>query len=165
MEDARTAASGRLIAVEIDAPPFAGPASLPESERAVAVRDLVAENRFLPAGRGGAFRLRLSLADRKLVLDVADAKGTPIIRHILSLKPLSRVIRDYALVYQSYNAAIGSTTRARLEAIDMGRRGIHNEGATILKERLKGKIDMDFETARRLFTLVCALVWRGDHQA
>jgi len=165
MENARTAASGRLIAVEIDTPPPAGAASLLESERTVAVRDLIAENRFLPAGRGGAFRLRLSVADRKLVLDVADAKGTPIVRHILSLKPLSRVIRDYALVYQSYNAALGSTSRVRLEAIDMGRRGIHNEGATILKDRLKGKIDMDFETSRRLFTLVCALVWRGEHEA
>lgn len=165
MENAPSATLGRLIAVEIDAPSLAGAASLLESERTVAVRDLIAENRFLPAGRGGTFRLRLAVADRKLVLDVADAKGTPIIRHILSLKPLSRVIRDYALVYQSYNAALGSTARARLEAIDMGRRGIHNEGATILKERLKGKIDIDFETARRLFTLVCAMVWRGEHQA
>jgi len=165
MEHARTPASGRLIAVEIDAPPPIGAASLLESERTVAVRDLIAENRFQPGGRGGSFRLRLSLADRKLVLDVADAKRTPIIRHILSLKPLSRVIRDYAMLCQSYNAALGSTSRARLEAIDMGRRGIHNEGATILKDRLKGKIDIDFETARRLFTLVCALVWRGEHQA
>ena len=114
-----------------------------------------------PAGAGGAFSLRLSIADKKLVLDVADDAGAPVVRHILSLTPLARVVKDYFLVCESYYAAVRTTSPSRIEAIDMGRRGLHNEGAEVLRDRLSGKIDMDFETARRLFTLVCALRWRG----
>jgi uncharacterized protein (UPF0262 family) len=156
--------SGRLVAVDIDAESLAGSSFL-EAERNVAVHDLVAENYFVPAGRNGEFRLRLSIADRKLVLDVSDARGAPVIRHILSLKPLSRVVRDYFLICQSHTEALASPSRSRIEAIDMGRRGIHDEGATALRDRLANKIDVDFATARRLFTLICALNWRGQQQA
>lgn len=128
------------------------------------MRDLIAENHFSPAHSGGAFRLRLSLCDRKLVFDVSDAEGTPVVRHILSLKPLSRVVRDYFLIRESHIEALGSAPRNRLEAIDMGRRGLHNEGATILMSRLADKIDIDFDTARRLFTLICALDWGAHHK-
>ena len=90
-----------------------------------------------------------------------DAGGGPVARHILSFKPLSRVIRDYFLICETYQSAEGTMSPARFEAIDMGRRGIHNEGATLLRERLQGKVDMDFDTARRLFTLICVLHWKG----
>lgn len=155
---------GHLIAVVVDGESLAGSPALTD-ERNVAVRDLIAENRFTPAHRGGAFRLRLSLHDRKLVFDVSDAEGAPVVRHILSLKPLSRVVRDYFLIRESHMEALGSASRSRIEAIDMGRRGVHNEGATILMSRLADKIDIDFATARRLFTLICALDWGAHRQA
>jgi uncharacterized protein (UPF0262 family) len=151
---------GHLVAIEID-PGSLSAQSFMASERQTAIHDLVAENRFSPGGRDGAFSLRLSIADKKLVLDVSDEAGTPVVRHILSIRPLVRVIKDYFLVCEGYCDAIRTATPHRIEAIDMGRRGIHNEGAEILIGRLSGKIDMDFETARRLFTLVCALRWRG----
>jgi len=155
-------ARSRLIAVEIDPHSIApGPAFIDE-ERATAIRDLIADNQFAPAGRpGDRFRLRLSVADRKLVLDVSDADGAPVVRHILSLTPLRRVIKDYFLVCDAYYTAVRNASRAQIEAIDVGRRGVHNEGADILRERLRGKIVVDPATARRLFTLVSALHWKG----
>jgi uncharacterized protein (UPF0262 family) len=152
---------GRLAAVEIDPASLSTAQDFIDAERRTAIRDLVADNRFSPGGRGGAYSLRLSIADQKLVLDVADEENIPVVRHVLSLTPLARVIKDYFLVCESYYEAVRVAPPSRIEAIDMGRRGIHNEGAEILIGRLSGKIDMDFETARRLFTLVCALRWRG----
>lgn len=154
-------AYGRLVAVEIDPASLVALQGFIDAERRAAIRDLVADNRFSPGGRGGAYSLRLSIADKKLVLDVADETGTAMVRHILSLTPLARVVKDYFLVCESYYEAVRTAPPSRIEAIDMGRRGIHNEGAEILIGRLSGKIDMDFDTARRLFTLVCALRWRG----
>ena len=153
-------AVGRLVAVEIDPESLSTAQDFIDAERRAAIRDLVAENSFSPGGRAGAFSLRLSIADKKLVLDVADDAGAPVVRHVLSLTPLARVVKDYFLVCESYYVAVRTTSPSRIEAIDMGRRGIHNEGAEALIDRLSGKIDMDFETARRLFTLVCALRWR-----
>jgi uncharacterized protein (UPF0262 family) len=152
---------GRLVAVEIDPASLATVETFIDAERRTAIRDLVADNRFSPGGRGGTYSLRVSIADRKLVLDVADENGTPAVRHILSLTPLARVIKDYFMVCESYYEAVRTAPPARIEAIDMGRRGIHNEGAEVLIARLAGKVDIDFATARRLFTLVCALRWRG----
>ena len=149
--------AGHLVSVEIDPASLASAESHVEAERRSAIRDLLAENRFAPHGAPGAYRLRLSVAESRLVLDVASADGTPVVRHILSLTPLKRVVRDYFLVCESYYEAVRSGAPARIEAIDMGRRGIHNEGAEILAARLAGKIDLDFDTARRLFTLVSAL--------
>jgi uncharacterized protein (UPF0262 family) len=152
----------RLVAVEIDPRSLAAAEDLVDAERRAAIRDLLADNRFRPVGRpGGSFSLRLSVADRKLVLDVAEAGGGAVARHILSFTPLARVVKDYFLICESYREALRSTSASRIEAIDMGRRGIHNEGAETLIARLDGKIEMDFATARRLFTLVCALRWRG----
>ena len=154
-------AGGRLVAVEIDPESLSNSGGFIDAERRTAIDDLVAENRFSPGGRDGAFSLRLSIADKKLVLDVLDEGRAPVARHILSLTPLVRVVKDYFLVCESYYEAVRTAPPARIEAIDMGRRGIHNEGAEVLIGRLSGKIDMDFDTARRLFTLVCALHWRG----
>ena len=155
------AEAGHLVSVEIDPASLAAAESHVEAERRAAIRDLLAENRFSPGGAPGAYRLRLSVAERRLVLEVTTADGVPVVRHILSLTPLKRVVRDYFLVCESYYEAVRTGAPARIEAIDMGRRGIHNEGAEILAARLAGKIDLDFDTARRLFTLVSALRWRG----
>ncbi len=155
-------AHSRLISVEIDSHSIAPGPSFIDEERATAIRDLIADNRFAPVGRpGDRFRLRLSIADRRLVLDVSDPDGAPVVRHMLSLTPLRRVIKDYFLVCDAYYAAARNASRAQIEAIDVGRRGLHNEGAEILTERLRGKISVDLATARRLFTLVSALHWKG----
>ena len=161
MSPTHHAGAGHLVAVEIDAASLAAAAAYVEAERRSAIRDLLAENHFSPGGGGGAYSLRLSVADNRLVLEVADENGSPVVRHILSLTPLKRVVRDYFLICESYHEAVRTGAPARIEAIDMGRRGLHNEGAEILVRRLDGKVDMDFGTARRLFTLVCALRWRG----
>jgi uncharacterized protein (UPF0262 family) len=159
---AKAAGGGRLVAVDLDESSLATARGFIEYERAAAIRDLIAENAFLPTGRsGGAFRLNLSIQDGKLMLDIAEAGGDPVVRHILSLTPLRRVIKDYFMICDSYYNAVRSAGPGQIEAIDMGRRGVHNEGATILRERLEARIAIDFETARRLFTLVCALAWKG----
>jgi uncharacterized protein (UPF0262 family) len=152
--------TGHLVAVEIDPESLSATEGVVEAERRSAIRDLLADNRFAPAGAPGAYSLRLSVAENRLVLDIADEADAPVVRHILSLTPLRRVVKDYFLVCESYYEAVRTGAPARIEAIDMGRRGIHNEGAEILAARLAGKVDLDFDTARRLFTLVCALRWR-----
>nr|WP_319390377.1 UPF0262 family protein [uncultured Cohaesibacter sp.] len=134
-----------------------------EHERSVAIFDLVEENSFHPVGHdeGGPYRLDLSMIERKLVMDIKLENGDQVATHILSLTPFRRIIKDYFLICDSYYEAIKTATPSKIEAIDMGRRGLHNEGSQILQARLDGKIETDFATARRLFTLICALHWRG----
>jgi uncharacterized protein (UPF0262 family) len=133
-----------------------------EHERAIAIYDLVETNSFgVPEHDGGPYALKVALRDKKLVLDVRELTGEPVITHILSLTPFRRLLRDYFLICESYYAAIRSATPTQIEAIDMGRRGLHDEGAQLLAQRLKDKIDCDFDTARRVFTLVTALHWKG----
>lgn len=133
-----------------------------EHERAVAIFDLIEENTFEPAGHaGGPYKLNLSLLDSKLVFGIKTEAGEDVATHILSLTPFRRIIKDYFMICESYYEAIRSSTPSQIEAIDMGRRGIHNEGSQTLMDRLQGKIKLDFDTARRLFTLVCVLYWRG----
>ncbi|EKF57733.1 MAG: UPF0262 family protein [Agrobacterium albertimagni] len=133
-----------------------------EHERAVAIFDLIEENSFEPVGHaGGPYKLYLSLVDRKLVFSIKTESGEDVAVHILSLTPLQRIIKDYFMICESYYEAIRSSTPSQIEAIDMGRRGIHNDGSQTLMDRLSGKIKLDFDTARRLFTLVCVLYWRG----
>ncbi|RCW27217.1 uncharacterized protein (UPF0262 family) [Ciceribacter lividus] len=133
-----------------------------EHERAVAIFDLIEENSFEPVGHpGGPYKLYLSLVDSKLVFSIKTEKEAAVATHILSLTPFRRIIRDYFMICESYYEAIRSSTPSQIEAIDMGRRGIHNEGSQTLMDRLSGKIRIDFDTARRLFTLVCVLYWRG----
>ncbi len=148
---------GRLVSVDLDES-IGRAAPDVEHDRAVAIVDLIEENLFEPAGHeGGRFRLKLALADRRLVFDIADESGEKLAVHILSLTPFRRVIRDYFLICDSYHEAIRTATPSQIEAIDMGRRGIHNDGSDLLRERLKGKIELDKDTARRLFTLICVL--------
>ena len=133
-----------------------------EHERAVAIFDLLEENSFEPNGHpGGPYHLKLSLVDQRLVLSISTEEGDAVTTHILSLTPFRRIIKDYFMICESYYQAIRSSTPSQIEAIDMGRRGIHNEGSQTLQDRLSGKITLDFDTARRLFTLVCVLYWRG----
>lgn len=133
-----------------------------EHERAVAIFDLIEENSFEPMGHaGGPYKLKLSLVDSKLVFSIVQENDEPVATHILSLTPLRRIVKDYFMICESYYEAIRSATPSQIEAIDMGRRGIHNEGSQTLMDRLNGKIAIDFDTARRLFTLVCVLHWRG----
>jgi uncharacterized protein (UPF0262 family) len=152
----------RLVAVELDEESIARSTPDIEHERAVAIYDLIEENEFEPLGDdAGPYRLRLSLVEKRLVFSVASEGGDPVVTHILSLTPLRKVVKDYFLICESYFEAIKTATPSQIEAIDMGRRGVHNEGSRILMERLEGKIRVDMQTARRLFTLVCALHWKG----
>ena len=134
-----------------------------EHERAVAVFDLIEENSFSPVGDAGdgPYRLKLSLVEARLVLAISRENGEEVVTHILSLTPFRRIVKDYYMICESYYEAIRNSTPSQIEAIDMGRRGLHDEGSQTLKDRLSGKIDIDFGTARRLFTLVCVLHWRG----
>lgn len=133
-----------------------------EHERAVAIFDLIEENRFSPAGcDGGPFSLHLSIEENRLVLDIRTEDENPIGRIMLALGPFRRVVKDYFTVCESYYAAIKTASPSQIEAIDMGRRGLHDEGAELLRERLAGKVEIDGNTARRLFTLICVLHIRG----
>jgi uncharacterized protein (UPF0262 family) len=133
-----------------------------EHERAVAIFDLIEENSFEPVGHaGGPYRLKLSLVQKKLVFGLTTEDGADVATHILSLSPFRKIIKDYFLICESYYEAIRTSTPSRIEAIDMGRRGLHNEGSQTLMDRLDNKIRLDFDTSRRLFTLVCVLYWRG----
>lgn len=133
-----------------------------EHERAVAIFDLIEENSFAPANdEAGPYKLRLSLVESRLVFAISRENGEQVVTHILSLTPFRRIVKDYYMICESYYDAIRSSTPSQIEAIDMGRRGLHNEGSQTLMDRLSGKIEMDFDTARRLFTLVCVLHWRG----
>ena len=133
-----------------------------EHERSVAIYDLLEENYFLPTGHDdGPFELILAIVDKRLVFDIRRPNGTPIIAHHLSLTPLRRVVKDYFMICDSYYQAIKTASPNQIEAIDMGRRATHNEGSELLMDRLKGKIDLDADTARRLFTLICVLHWKG----
>lgn len=152
----------RLIDVELDESFGRAPPDI-EHERAVAIFDLVEENSFQPLGDsiGGPYKLKISLADKRLVFRIARENDEEVVTHILSLSPLKRTVRDYFLICESYYQAIRSASPSQIEAIDMGRRGLHNEGSQTLMDRLNGKIEIDFNTSRRLFTLVCVLHWRG----
>lgn len=152
----------RLIDIELDESIGRSTPDI-EHERAVAIFDLIEENSFRPVGDdiGGPYKLRLSLLEKRLIFTISRESGELVATHILSLTPLRRVVRDYFMICESYYEAIRSATPSKIEAIDMGRRGLHNEGSQTLQSRLEGKIEVDFLTARRLFTLVCVLHWRG----
>lgn len=133
-----------------------------EHERAVAIYDLLEDNTFRPVGDyGGPYHLHLSIAENRLLLDIRSEAEDPLGTVTLPLLPFRRVIRDYFGVCESYYEAIKTASPAKIEAIDMGRRGLHNEGSELLQERLDGKVEIDFDTARRLFTLICVLHIRG----
>lgn len=156
--DAR--ASHRIKSIEIDEESLAAASRDQEQERQVAIFDLLEGNYFEPAEAGeGPYDVRLSLIENRLAFDIVGAGYER--RHLLSLSPFRGVIKDYFLICDSYYSAIRNSSPQQIEALDMGRRGLHNEGSNLLRERLEGKVKTDLDTARRLFTLICALHWRG----
>jgi len=156
------ATGGKLVDVVLDEASIARASPEVEHDRAVAIYDLIEENSFQPVGHPPAnFVLTLSVVEKKLVFRITTDDEREVVTHVLSLSPLRKIVKDYDLICQSYYEAIRHATPSQIEAIDMGRRGVHNEGSTILMERLEGKIAVDVQTARRLFTLVYALHWKG----
>jgi uncharacterized protein (UPF0262 family) len=136
-----------------------------EADREQAVADLAASNHFLVFGRNGETTegphvLHLAIADGRLIFDIRTGDDTPMIAIGLALGPFRRLVKDYQMLVDSHIKAVEEGREARIQAIDMGRRGLHDEGAVLMTERLAGKIDIDFDTARRLFTLVCVLAQR-----
>jgi len=154
--------SKRLVAVTLDEASIGRSSADVEHERAVAIYDLIEQNAFAPVDHeGGPYALQIGITENRLVFDVRLADGTPVIAHMLSLTPFRRIVKDYFLICDSYYKAIRTATPSQIEAIDMGRRGLHDEGSRVLMERLKDKIEVDFDTARRLFTLLSVLHWKG----
>jgi uncharacterized protein (UPF0262 family) len=154
--------SGFLAAITLDEASLGRSNDDVEHERRVAIYDLIQENKFRPFGHdGGPYALALGISGNRLVFDIRESDGTPVIAHMLSLAPFRRIVKDYFVVCDSYYTAIRTATPDRIEALDMGRRALHDEGSRIVMERLKRKVDLDFETARRLFTLLTVLHWKG----
>ena len=153
----------RLIAITFDEASVKRGNSNIEHEREVAIYDILEANHFAVDGRDeGPYRMLLGISEDRLVLTVTP-EADPAQAHtfMLSLSPLKRIIKDYFLVCENYYQAIRTAPPSRIQAIDMGRRGLHDEGSRVLVERLRGKITLDHDTARRLFTLICALHWKG----
>lgn len=157
----------RISKIDIDDTGLPTPTPEVEQERKVAVFDLLEDNSFSLIARDqvsapeGPFHLNLAIRERRLVIDVALESGTPVAQFMLSLGPFRQVVKDYYQICGSYFDAVKRLPPSQIEAIDMARRGIHNEGARILQDRLDGKVGMDIDTARRLFTLICVLHFGG----
>ena len=152
--------SHRLQSVVIDDDSLGAVSRDQEQERQIAIFDLLEENYFRPDGaEDGPYDLRISLAENRLALDIQGPSYEK--RHLLSLSPFRGVIKDYFMICESYYHAIRNATPQQIEALDMGRRGLHNDGSQLLQARLEGKVATDADTARRLFTLICALHGRG----
>ena len=152
----------RLVSVTLDEASIGRGNPDQEHERAIAIYDILEANCFVvPGHEDGPYQLQIALVEKRLCLEVRTERSEPVVTHQLSLSPFRKVIRDYEMICESYYKAIRSASPAQIEAIDMGRRGLHNEAAELLVERLTGKLELDFDTARRLFTLIFALHWRG----
>ena len=162
MTPAKKKDKSRLVAVTFDEGSIGRSSSDIEHERATAIYDLLEENSFAPVGHeGGPYALQIGIKENRLVLDIRREDGKPVIAHLLSLSPFKGIVKDYFMICDSYYAAIRTATPDKIEAIDMGRRGLHDEGSRILQEAIKRKVKVDFDTARRLFTLICVLPWKG----
>jgi len=154
--------TSKLVAVTLDEDSIGRSGPDIEHERAVAIYDLIEENSFQPVDHPvGPYALHLSMAENRLVFDIRRPDGETVVVHLFSLTPLRKIVKDYFMICDSYYAAIRTATPDKIEAIDMGRRGLHDEGSRTLMERLDGKVTVDFQTARRLFTLICVLHWKG----
>ncbi len=155
----------RISHIAIDDTGLAPPTPEIEQERKVAIFDLLEDNSFtLPAREDrpsppGPYRLNLAIREGRLVFDIASEAEQKVGEFHLSLGPFRQVVKDYFQICQSYFEAVKRLPPSQIEAIDMARRGIHNEGARVLQERLEGKAEVDIDTARRLFTLICVLHW------
>ena len=162
MNAAPPAGNERLVKLTLDENSIGRSSPDVEHERAVAIYDLLQDNSFAPVGHdGGPYALHLALMGNRLVFDVRLADETAVVAHHLSLTPLKRIVKDYFMICDSYYQAIRAATPSQIEAIDMGRRALHNEGSELLMERLKNKIQLDHDTARHLFTLITVLHWKG----
>jgi uncharacterized protein (UPF0262 family) len=152
--------SFRLQSIELDEESLASASRDQDQERQVAIFDLLEENYFQPIDAPqGPYDLKIALVENRLAMNIRGAGYEQT--HLLSLSPFKTVIRDYFMICESYYQAIRNATPSQIEALDMGRRGLHNEGSALLQARLEGKVRTDLDTARRLFTLICALHWRG----
>jgi uncharacterized protein (UPF0262 family) len=152
----------RLTAITLDEGSIKPGTSSIEHEREVAIFDILESNAFALEGRDdGPYALTLSIVEDRLVFAVGPEGSADTFSYVLSLTPLRRVMKDYFTVCESYYQAIRTAPPSRIQSIDMGRRALHDEGSRLLVERLKGKITVDADTARRLFTLICALHWKG----
>ncbi|MFV1920595.1 UPF0262 family protein [Sphingomonas sp. MJ1 (PH-R8)] len=159
-------ADPRIIDVSLDERTILWRSADVEQERRIAIYDLLEGNRFAPQrvhadGYAGPYRVRLRVEDGRLAIDIRRADDSPLETLVLGLARFRRPIRDYFAICDSYYQALRQATPQQIETIDMARRGLHNEGAELLIERLRGKIEIDFDTARRLFTLICVLHIRG----
>ncbi|EGP09195.1 hypothetical protein CSIRO_1359 [Bradyrhizobiaceae bacterium SG-6C] len=155
--------NNRVVAVTLDEESIGRSGPDIEHERAIAIYDLVEQNLFAPEGdHTGPFTLHIGITGNRLMFDIKRADGTPCVVHLLSLTPFRRIVKDYFMICDSYYQAIRTATPDKIEAIDMGRKGIHDEGSRTLMERLEGKVRVDFETSRRLFTLISVLHWKGE---
>jgi uncharacterized protein (UPF0262 family) len=155
--------TNRIVGVTLDEDSIGRSGPDIEHERAIAIYDLIEQNLFAPEGADGKgpFTLHIGITGSRLMFDIRCEDGTPVVAHLLSLTPFRRIVKDYFMICDSYYQAIRTATPDKIEAIDMGRRGIHDEGSRTLQERLKGKVRIDFETSRRLFTLITVLHWKG----
>jgi uncharacterized protein (UPF0262 family) len=156
----------RIIDVTLDERTILWRSADIEQERRIAIFDLLEDNHFAPQrahadGYAGPYKLNLRVEEGRLAFEITRADGSPLETLVLGLARFRRPIRDYFAICDSYYQAIRSASPAQIETIDMARRGVHNEAAELLKERLEGKIDVDFDTARRLFTLICVLHIKG----
>ena len=160
---ARDDSTNRIVAVTLDEESIGRSGPDIEHERAIAIYDLIEQNLFAPEGTdiAGPYTLHIGITGNRLMFDIRREGGAPVVAHLLSLTPFRRIVKDYFMICDSYYQAIRTATPDKIEAIDMGRRGIHDEGSRTLQERLKGKVRVDFETARRLFTLITVLHWKG----
>ena len=156
-----SAADNRLVDVKLDEKSVVRRNQTVEHERAIALFDLMEENSFALIGHPGPYNLRLGIEDNRLILDVRSPAEDALERVQLPLAGFRSVVRDYFQICDSYYTAIKTQSLAQIEAIDMGRRGLHNEGSEMLRDRLQDKITLDHNTARRLFTLICVLHIRG----
>jgi uncharacterized protein (UPF0262 family) len=155
-------ARNRLADVLLDEASLAPASPNAEHERRIALFDLKESNSFAVKGDDrGPYVLVLSMAEGRLALDVTAEDGERIVLHHMAMSALRKLIKDYTLICESYHNAIRTASPSQIEAIDMGRRGLHNEAAEVLQACLEDRFDIDLETARRLFTLVCALHARG----
>ena len=153
-----------IVKIQLDEKSFLRRRPEVEHEREVALFDLLEENKFVLKGEGaspGPFHLKLGLSEDRLIFDVRDTNDVPCREIVMAVKPFRMVIKDYFLVCESYFDAIKASSPSQIEAIDMGRRGLHNEGAQMLRERLAEHVELDQGTSRRFFTLLCVLHMRG----
>jgi uncharacterized protein (UPF0262 family) len=152
----------RIVSIELDERTVVRRTREIEQEREIAIYDLLEGNVFHPVGSpGGPYKLILSVEDNRLIFDIKNDAGAEQDKVALSLTPLRKTIKDYFLICESYFKAIRNAPPSQIETLDMSRRGVHNEGSEILRERLKDKIEIDHDTARRLFTLLCVLHLKG----